>query len=92
MSQTSQCSLHPLLQLTTAEDAYDAVEAEHKRMGKLSKFPIAKATRKALKARGVKYLFPIQYLTFDHIHGGKDLIGQARKQVITLDSNSVWLV
>lgn len=47
-------------------------------LGKLSKFRIQKATRKTLKGRGMKYLFPIQYLTFDHVYDGKDLIGQAR--------------
>lgn len=53
-------------------------DAEHKKLGKLSKFRIEKATRKLLRTRGVKYLFPIQYLTFDPVYDGKDLIGQAR--------------
>ena len=52
--------------------------SEEEKLGKLSKFRIRKATRKVLKERGVKYLFPIQYLTFDHVYDGKDLIGQAR--------------
>lgn len=51
---------------------------EHKKLGKLSKFRISKATRTKLKERGIKYLFPIQYRTFDHVYDGKDLIGQAR--------------
>lgn len=51
---------------------------EDKKLGKLSKFRIHKTTRKRLRERGVKYLFPIQYLAFDHIYDGKDLIGQAR--------------
>lgn len=53
-------------------------DAEDKKLGKLSKFRIESATRKLLKKRGVSYLFPIQYLTFDHVYDGKDLIGQAR--------------
>ena len=56
----------------------DPAENEEKKFGKLSKFRISKQTRKLLKERGVKHLFPIQYLTFDHVYDGKDLIGQAR--------------
>ena len=52
--------------------------SEERKLGKLSKFHIRKSTRKLLKERGVKYLFPIQYMTFDHVYDGKDLIGQAR--------------
>ena len=51
---------------------------EQKKLGKLSKFRIRKETRKLLKERGVKYLFPIQYMTFDPVYDGKDVIGQAR--------------
>ena len=51
---------------------------EQKKLGKLSKFHIRKETRKVLKERGVKYLFPIQYMTFDPVYDGKDVIGQAR--------------
>lgn len=51
---------------------------EEKKLGKFSNFRIRKSTRKVLKERGVKYLFPIQYMTFDHVYDGKDLIGQAR--------------
>ena len=51
---------------------------EHRKLGKLSKFRIEKSTRKLLKSRGVKYLFPIQYRTFNPVYDGRDLIGQAR--------------
>ena len=51
---------------------------EWKKQGKLSKYRIQRDTRKILKERGVKFLFPIQYQTFDHVYDGKDLIGQAR--------------
>ena len=51
---------------------------EQKKLGKLSKFRIRRETRKLLKERGVKYLFPIQYMTFDSVYDGKDVIGQAR--------------
>lgn len=35
-------------------------------------------TRKLLRARGIKKLFPIQEQTFQPIYEGKDLIGQDR--------------
>ena len=56
-------------------DDDDSVAKEER---KLSKFRIRRETKKLLKERGVKYLFPIQYTTFDHIYDGKDVIGQAR--------------
>lgn len=66
------------------EESFPSVEDgasrkdEQKKLGKLSKFRIRKETRKLLKERGVKYLFPIQYMTFDPVYDGKDVIGQAR--------------
>ena len=59
-------------------DNDDSASKEEKKLGKLSKFRIRKETKKLLKERGVKYLFPIQYMTFDHIYDDKDVIGQAR--------------
>ena len=59
-------------------DDDDSASKEDKKLGKLSKYRIRKETKKLLKERGVKYLFPIQYMTFDHIYDGKDVIGQAR--------------
>lgn len=56
----------------------DAVAKEHKKLGKLSKFRISKVTKTKLKERGIKFLFPIQYHTFDYVYDGKDVIGQAR--------------
>lgn len=53
-------------------------EKEERKLGKLSKFRICKTNRNLLKERGIKHLFPIQYLTFDHVYEGKDVIGQAR--------------
>lgn len=55
----------------------EAAKKEPK-LGKLSNFRINQSTRDLLKERGVKELFPIQYLTFDHVYDGKDVIGQAR--------------
>ena len=46
--------------------------------GNLKSFRISKASRKILISRGIAHLFPIQYLTFDSIYDGKDVIGQAR--------------
>ena len=51
---------------------------EQKKLGKLSKFRIRKETRKLLKERGIKYLFPIQYMTFDPVYDGKDVIGTGK--------------
>ncbi len=46
--------------------------------GNLKNFRISKASRTILKSRGIPHLFPIQYLTFDSVYDGKDVIGQAR--------------
>ncbi len=62
---------------TPTDDLPDP-NAEHKKLGKFSKFRISKVTRKKLKERGVRFLFPIQYKTFDHVYDGSDVIGQAR--------------
>ena len=59
-------------------DEDGSASKEEKKLGKLSKFHIRKVIKKLLKERGVKYLFPIQYMTFDHIYDGKDVIGQAQ--------------
>ena len=60
------------------EEEVSPVDAKERKLGKLSKFRIERATRKLLKERGVRHLFPIQYLTFDPVYDGKDVIGQAR--------------
>ena len=44
----------------------------------LSRFPLSDVTVKALHARGIKSLFPIQASTFAPLFGGSDLIGRAR--------------
>ncbi len=46
--------------------------------GCFKKFRISKSSRKILKSRGIPHLFPIQYLTFDGVYDGTDVIGQAR--------------
>ena len=69
---SSSTSPEPVQVLEFSESTKD------EKVGKLSKFRIKKSTRKTLKSRGVKHLFPIQYLAFDHVYDGKDLIGQAR--------------
>ncbi len=51
---------------------------EHKKAGKFSKFHISKVTRGKLKERNIRFLFPIQYKTFDYVYDGCDVIGQAR--------------
>ena len=62
----------------TPTDNLPDPNAEHKKLGKLSKFRISKVTRKKLKEKGMRFLFPIQYKTFDHVYDGRDVIGQAR--------------
>ncbi|CAN0237288.1 unnamed protein product [Bubo scandiacus] len=51
---------------------------EEAKEGAFSNFPLSQNTINLLKARGVKYLFPVQVRTFQPIYDGKDLIAQAR--------------
>ena len=73
--------------LTDADDSKvfsdneSSISKEDRRKGKLKNFRISKASRKVLKSRGITHLFPIQYLTYDHVYEGKDVIGQARKYI-----------
>ena len=46
--------------------------------GNFKKYRISKLSRKTLRSRGITHLFPIQYMTFDAVYDGKDVIGQAR--------------
>jgi ATP-dependent RNA helicase DDX21 len=46
--------------------------------GDFNKFAISKKTIKKLKDVGINHLFKVQYDTFNHVHGGKDCIVQAR--------------
>lgn len=72
---------HDLLAEATPPDSREETpdpSTQHKKLGKLSKFRISKQTRRKLKERGIRYLFPIQYKTFDHVYDGHDVIGQAR--------------
>ncbi|XP_010712814.1 nucleolar RNA helicase 2 [Meleagris gallopavo] len=62
-----------------AEPDGDAEElTEEAREGAFSNFPLSQNTINLLKARDVKYLFPVQVKTFQPIYDGKDLIAQAR--------------
>ena len=54
-------------------------DPEKDQKGKLKNFRISKQTRSVLKSRGVTRLFPIQYLTFDPVYEGNDVIGHARE-------------
>ncbi|KAM6416023.1 nucleolar RNA helicase 2-like [Rhynochetos jubatus] len=61
------------------EQDSDAEElTEEAKEGAFSNFPLSHNTINLLKARGVKYLFPVQVKTFQPIYDGKDLIAQAR--------------
>ena len=50
-----------------------------KKHERLSKLRISKLTQRSLKECGVKWLFPIQYLSYDSVFDGRDLIGQAHE-------------
>ncbi|GAB2227759.1 hypothetical protein Droror1_Dr00009586 [Drosera rotundifolia] len=52
----------------------EVLEAENA----LRKFRISEPLRNALEKKGIKALFPIQALTFEHILDGNDLVGRAR--------------
>lgn len=56
----------------------DEGDPEQEKKGKLKQYRISKQSRRVLKSRGVTHLFPIQYLTFDPVYEGKDVIGHAR--------------
>ncbi|NXX75566.1 DDX21 helicase, partial [Urocolius indicus] len=63
----------------SAEQDGDAQElTEEAKEGAFSNFPLSQNTINLLKARGVKYLFPVQVETFHPIYDGKDVIAQAR--------------
>ena len=44
----------------------------------VSQFNLSEITTKALLARGITHLFPIQHRTLSHVMDGKDVIGRAR--------------
>ena len=44
----------------------------------LENFRISQPTMDNMRAAGIKALFPIQSMTFDHVYDGKDVIGQAK--------------
>ena len=64
-------------EVISESDSY--ISKEDKKKGKFKNFRISKASRRILKSRGITHLFPIQYLTYDHVYEGKDVIAQARK-------------
>lgn len=58
----------------------DEVGPGQQERGKLKKYRISKASRRVLKLRGITHLFPIQYLTYNPVYEGKDVIGHAREE------------
>ncbi|XP_067673213.1 nucleolar RNA helicase 2-like [Haliotis asinina] len=48
------------------------------KLGALTNFRISPGTIEKLKAKGISYLFPVQYETFDTVFDGGDVIAQAR--------------
>lgn len=63
---------------SVAKQAVEAGPSEAERRGDFVQFPISDASVRNLKKKGISYLFPIQYETFDSIYKGKDLIGRDR--------------
>ena len=55
-----------------------AENTEIQRRGDFKNFPLLEATEQNLRKKGIQYLFPIQYETFNHIYSGRDLIGRDR--------------
>ncbi|KAM9860979.1 nucleolar RNA helicase 2 [Aulostomus maculatus] len=53
-------------------------ETPEQREGAFSNFRISQGTVEKLKARGVTYLFDIQFKTFDSVYDGEDVLAQAR--------------
>eukprot|EP00730_Choanoeca_flexa_P018423 TRINITY_DN8957_c0_g1_i1.p1 TRINITY_DN8957_c0_g1~~TRINITY_DN8957_c0_g1_i1.p1 ORF type:complete len:746 (+),score=242.38 TRINITY_DN8957_c0_g1_i1:87-2324(+) len=60
------------------EKTEEVEQDDHEAEGDLDKFDICSTTRKAMKEKGYKFLFPIQARTFEHIMEGKDVLGKAR--------------
>jgi ATP-dependent helicase YprA (DUF1998 family) len=60
------------------EDSHEAVvNDEYAEKGAFSKFPqITEKTVEGLKKRGIKYLFPIQYESFDYLYKRGDMMGR----------------
>ena len=56
----------------------DRITVKSDALTPLANFNLSESTEKALRARGVESLFPIQAASFHHIRSGKDLIGRAR--------------
>ncbi|XP_053926848.1 nucleolar RNA helicase 2 [Cuculus canorus] len=76
---TSPAALSSPSDAVAGEQNSDAEElTEEAKEGAFSNFPLSENTIKLLKARGVKYLFPVQVKTFQPIYDGKDVIAQAR--------------
>ncbi|KAL3876853.1 hypothetical protein ACJMK2_034638 [Sinanodonta woodiana] len=50
----------------------------HEIEGAFSNFDLSGATIKKLQAQGINFLFPVQYLTFNHVMNGEDVMAQAR--------------
>ena len=58
-----------------SEDSEPEVVDEEKDEFAIENFSLCPATITNLKAKGIKSLFQIQALTFNHIMSGKDVIG-----------------
>ncbi|KAK3579484.1 hypothetical protein CHS0354_028301 [Potamilus streckersoni] len=50
----------------------------HEIEGAFSNFDLSESTVKKLQAQGIMFLFPVQYLTFNHVMNGEDVVAQAR--------------
>ena len=61
-----------------AENQSDCNSAENAALGAFEKFKLPKNMTDKLEAKGIKFLYPIQIATLEHIRAGHDMIAQAR--------------
>ncbi len=61
-----------------AENATDCNSAENAAIGAFKNFNLPKNLTDKLEAKGIKFLYPIQIATLEHIRQGHDIIAQAR--------------
>ncbi|KAH7492573.1 hypothetical protein KRP22_001877 [Phytophthora ramorum] len=77
-SEESETDATPASKKVKTEENENATHVGGEENPSLDKFRISDASKKALNARGIHTLFPIQSMTFDKIMDGKDLMGRAR--------------
>ena len=64
--------------VATPDDTGSEAGSEESDPNALENFRISKESMGNLRAAGIKALFPIQVMTFDHVYDGKDVVAQAK--------------